>query len=412
MSALPLKSVTRGDIKAAYIRLKSQPARSTSTMLGVVLAVGAVIVILGIGEGVKMQVQTQVNRLGQNVLLIRPSSRGGLSASVNSLAGFGNSASLSMNDLQAVQSLHSVAQATPLGVVSGKVMTDDGNSNFSGAVISTGPALADLLKQRVDYGDFISDTGDPNRVAIGTKVADKFFGESVPLGRSFTFHGQTFLVGGVMHDFQTNPLLGDVDFNNAILMNYTALQNLDNTPVPIYEILARVAPTADINRTAEVISQKLTQLHGGANDVAVLRQNGSLAATNNILNLLTEFIIGAAAVTMLIGSIGIMNIMFVAVAERTHEIGIRKAIGATSRQILSQFMIEAAVLSITGAAIGAVVAGLMIWLIRVFSDWQPVVPWVGAGLTVLIAVTVGTIFGTVPALQAARKDPIEALRGE
>jgi putative ABC transport system permease protein len=150
--------------------------------------------------------------------------------------------------------------------------------------------------------------------------------------------------------------------------------------------------------------------HKGQQRFSVLRQDQSLAVTNQILSLLTKLIAGIAAISLLVGGIGIMDVMLVSVAERMHEIGLRKALGASNRQIMLQFMTESAVLSLTGGVIGVIVSLIINFGIRVTTSLTPAISWWAIGISVLVSLLVGVIFGTLPALKAARKDPIDALR--
>jgi putative ABC transport system permease protein len=154
----------------------------------------------------------------------------------------------------------------------------------------------------------------------------------------------------------------------------------------------------------------LLNAHSGQNDFTILKQEDNLAISNSVLNLLTSLITAVAAVSLVVGGIGIMNVMIVSVTERTHEIGIRKAVGATNQQILAQFMIESAVISFVGGVIGVISSILLNFMLRISTDLQPVVTLPIMGVAVLVALVVGIVFGVAPALNASRKDPIEALR--
>ena len=410
------RSFTRGDIKTAWSIIQQNRARSVMTIVGIVVAVVAVILIIGVGDGVKQAVKGQVNRLGKDLIMVRPgSSKSGLSGSLGSLTQPQTVAGLDDRDLQAVASASGVKDAVPLSTVDGVVAINGHNAKFDGQVIATTSGFASSLRQEIKYGGFLDDSeGADGRAVIGSNVATTLFGESVPLGQSFDFRGHTFVVSGIFKQFDSNPLLGDADFNNAIFINYDMAQKINAGHTAIYEIVARASDSTTVDQTAQHIEQRLRVVHGGAQDFSVLRQGQSLDATNNILDLLTRFIVGAAGITLLIGGIGIMNIMLVSVTERMHEIGIRKAVGATNRQILQQFLLESVVLSSIGAVIGLVVAVGLILLMNVYSTdgFHPVIPWVEAVITVVVAVLVGAVFGTFPALKAARKDPIDALRNE
>lgn len=407
------RSFTRGDIKTALSMLRQNRARSLVTIFGIVIGIVAVILIIGIGEGVKQQVQGQVNRLGRDLIMIRPTSGStGIAGSIGTLSGpRAVTQSLDDRDLLAVASAKGVREAIPLSTIDGVVTTDDNDKSFSGPIIATTPGFIDVIHQKIKFGSFLyAGEGSDNRVVIGSNLAETLFKEAVPLGRSFQFRGQEFIVSGILNQFDSNPLLGDADFNNAIFIDYDMAKQLTQDHVAIYQILAQITDSADAKQTASSIDTRMRTVHGGSRNYAVLQQGQSAVASDAILDLLTHFMIGAAIIALLIGGVGVMNIMLVSVTERMHEIGIRKAVGATNRQILSQFLLESAVLSAIGSGIGFVVAGLAIWLLQLFTDLQPTMPWMSAAVTALLAIIVGSLFGTFPALKAARKNPIEALR--
>lgn len=408
------RSFTRGDIKTAWSIIRQNRGRSVMTIVGIVVAVVAVILILGVGEGVKQAVKGQVNKLGKDLIMVRPgTSHDGLSGGLGSLTRPNVVAGLDQRDLQAVAAAPGVKAAVPLSTIDGVVAIDGHNSNFHGSVIATNDQFANVLRQKVRYGGFLgNDDGSDGRVVLGWNVAVSLFGEQAPLGHNLSFRGRDFVVSGVMAQFDSNPLLGDADFNNAIFIKYDVAQQITDNHAAIYEILAQASDSTTVGRTADNIQRQLRVVHGGQQDFTVLRQGQSLQATNSILSLLTGFIFGAAAITLVIGGIGIMNIMLVSVTERMHEIGIRKAVGATNRQILQQFLLESVVLSAFGGIIGFVLGVVIILLVDVYGSFHPVIPWAAGVATVFIAIAVGAIFGTFPALKAARKDPIEALRNE
>jgi ABC-type antimicrobial peptide transport system permease subunit len=407
-----IRSFTRGDLKTAVVTLRQNRGRSLMTMFGIIVAVAAVIVVVGGGRGVHAQVQGQAERLGKDLVIVRPQNpQSSLFGSFGSLGPVGGANMLSKRDLSAVLTAHGVQTAVPLGIVDGKIVTDNDNQSFTGSVLATDAGFTSVLHHGVDYGSFLgADSDSDGRAVIGSAVANQLFGETVPLGRSFTFRGREFIVSGILHPFDSNPLLGDADFNDAIFIKYSVAQQLTADTTGLYEILARADGHDPVTETVRSITVKLAAVHGGSHDFSVLKQNQSLAATNSILTQLTGFSIGVAVIVLAIGGIGVMNMMFVSVSERMHEIGIRKAVGATNRQVLSQFMLEAFVLSLAGALLGGLVAYGAIWLLRLFTSFQPLMPWLTAAMAVLAAVIVGTLFGTFPAFKAARKDPIDALR--
>jgi ABC-type antimicrobial peptide transport system permease subunit len=390
------------------------------TMMGIIIGIVSVVTVVSIGEGVKHQVVAQINHLGRDLITIRPGQivsrdKNGTINGVNLFAGYTATGALSEADVQTIAGVNGVKRAVPLSILAGSLTFD--NKRYPGlTVIGTTPDLPILLNQKVAYGDFFTGSdSNQNGAIIGTRVARDVFGQDVPLGQSFDFLGQTFVVRGVFDEFKTSPLSLETDFNHAVFVPYQVAQELTEDKSKIYEILAQAQPgssQAEADKTAAAITTNLRAAHGNQEDFTVLKHGDSLSVTSNILNLLTRLIAGIAAISLLVGGIGIMNVMLVSVTERMQEIGIRKAVGATSRQIMNQFMVEATVLSVVGGIIGVIVSLVINGVLRIFTDLQPIINWQVVALAVGVSLVVGIIFGTAPALKAARKDPIEALRNE
>ena len=405
-----MKSLTHGNIKTAVGSLRTTKWRSFLTMLGIIIGVASVITIVSIGQGVKQQVGQQVKHFGQDLITIRPGSAtsGGIGTLANTSSG-----TLTSKDITAVQNTAGVGESAPLALVAGMVTASGGGIYRDGVVIAAGEDLPDMLNQSLAFGGFYTrDDTDSALAVLGKHAAEAMFSEDVPLGQSFTFRGQQFIVRGIFNEFNVPTLSNDVNFDNAIFIPYGMAQQLTNGTSSAYQILAKPSKPSGTDRAVTALQASLLRVHGDAHDFSVLKQNQTLATTNDILDLLTTLIAGVAAVSLLVGGIGIMNIMLVSVTERMHEIGIRKAVGATNRQILSQFMTEATVLSVTGGLIGIVLAYIGDLCLRLFTSLTPIISWQIVVLATGVSIAVGIIFGSAPAVKAARKDPISALRNE
>jgi ABC-type antimicrobial peptide transport system permease subunit len=395
--------------------VRSTRWRSFLTVLGVIIAISSVITIVSIGEGIKHQVTNQVNGLGKDLITVRP---GTISSDVdladslqylNLISGQNASGLLTDQDIQTIESVKGVGPVAPLTIIPGAVSASPVKLS-NPLVIATTNNIGQLLNQSLQYGGMYDNSGDGNVAVLGQGVSNRLFPGQVPLAQTYTFAGQTFTVRGEFNGFNSPPLSISADFNDAIFIPFSLATQFENGSVPIYEILVKPANPNQTNALAAAINAALLSAHGGVQNFTVLKQSQTLTITNGILNLLTELIAGIAAVSLLVGGIGIMNIMILSVTERTHEIGIRKAVGATSKQILGQFLVEAIMLSLIGGAIGVIVSLIINAVLRVLTNLQPVLDWkVMVGAT-LISLTVGIIFGIAPAAKAARKTPIEALR--
>lgn len=412
-----MNSGIRGNFKMALAGVRANKWRSFLTMLGLIIGVASVVTVVGIGEGVKAQIRDQITDLGSDLITVRPGrltprDNGAVNNQLflgNGLNSFG---SLTSADVNAVQRTPGVRTAVPISPVNGAIKA--GGREYSSLVLGTTEQLPEVLGRTVQHGSFFeADTTDtPNVAVIGAGAAEQLFQKRVPLGEAFTFLGQSFYVRGVFAPFDTPPLSLNADFNNAVFIPESTARALTAGNTQIYEILAKPNDVSRTDQTVAAINEQLSESRKGQQQFSVLRQDEGLAATNQILDLLTRLIAGVAAISLLVGGIGIMNVMLASVAERMHEIGIRKAVGATNRQILGQFLAESIVIGALGGLAGVVLAFVTTFVLNTYTPIGAVMIWPVAGVAFLIALAIGIIFGTAPALKAARKDPITALRNE
>lgn len=402
------------NVKMALASLRSARVRSLLTMLGIIIGITSVVTTVSIGEGIKQQITGQINRLGSDLVTVRSGKainrdEAGNITGVNLFSAL-SSSTLTETDLKAVQQTPNVKVAVPFSLITG-VPQADGREYQPGQVIATTEGIPDILNQKVEYGAFFTaDESNKEVAVIGRTVAEQLFKENVPVGKSFTVRGQSFLVRGVFEEFPSSQLSPNTDFNNSIFIPYEVGKRISGGPPQISQVLAKPFDASATDLVAADIRQAVLTTHAGQEDFTVLKQEESLSIASNVLDLLTNMIAAVAAISLLVGGIGIMNIMFVSVTERTHEIGIRKAIGATDGQILTQFLIEALMLSVIGSIIGVIISVLANYLLRIFTNLTPVITLPVIGVAVGVSILVGVIFGTAPALKAARKDPIQALR--
>lgn len=397
----------------AIASLRGARWRSSLTIFGVIVAVVPVLMILGIGEGVKRQVLAQVQELGPDIVTIRAGDVTDQGKPLEQLSMLSNStsiATLTAEDWRIVQGSETVKEAAPVGMVSGVVKVNEKESSNTKVVATTEP-LKDLLHLKVQHGDFLDDDlYGHNTAVIGRGAAESLFDEGVPLGRSFEFRGETYIVRGVLQRSSSTPLSTYAELNDSIIISYQNAKSVTGSEPPVYQVVASARDTATPRDVVRDVTKDLRAKHGGVKDFSVLTQAESVRIVTSVFQLVTALIVGVAVITLLVSGISIMNIMLVSVAERMHEIGIRKAIGATQRQILDQFMIEALLLSSVGGVIGVIISFAVSYVLRVTTSLAPVITWEAAILVLLITTVVGAIFGSIPAMKAARKDPIDALR--
>lgn len=404
-----------GNLKTALSSLGQSRWRTTFTMMGIIIGISSVVTIVSLGEGLKHQIVGQINQLGTNVVAVRPgklvNKKGGLN-NLN-LYAFLTPSTLTIKDVGAIERLAPVNNAAPIEFVTNIASTDNGEQD-NVFVAGSSPNLGNVLHQNIAYGSFFADDDlSQNFAVIGSEAAAKLFGELNPVGETVHIMGQDFIVHGVFTPSSGSILsLPQTDINSSIFIPTGAAEQLTSGHTNILQILVQLKSGVNVDSSVKLIDKTLTTNHGGTNDFTVLKRNELLGVSNQLVNSATSFVSGIAAISLLVGGIGIMNILLVSVTERTREIGIRKAIGATNRQILNQFLVEGLVLSIGGGAIGIAVSYLINLLLRLYSGWKPVISLPILFLAVGISIAAGVVFSLAPAFKAARKDPIAALRGE
>lgn len=403
-------------IKIALASVRAARFRSFLTMLGIIIGVVSVITTASLGEGIKRQIASPDQQVRNDLITIRPGKLvnrddSGKASSIN-LLSFLSSSSISSKDVETINQNPELESVVPFSLINGvpSVGNDQMNEGF---IVATDHKMAQVLGKETEFGNFFGAEDSQKRAAvIGQGVAEKLFKENVPIGKTMQLRGQEFVVRGVLPRFKVSPLNPDVNFNNGVFIPYETGRIIVNEDLKIYEVLAL---PKDQSKTDAIIGQLTTSLkenHGGQEDFTVLRQADIVAVTDSLLKVITNTVSIMALITLFVGGIGIMNVMLVSVTERTREIGIRKAVGATNKQIYNQFMVEAVVLSVWGALAGIFIAFLINIVLLIFTNFQPTITWPIVLISAVAAIFVGIIFGTIPAIKAARKDPIESLRAQ
>lgn len=401
-------SFSPGHVKGAIVTMRNNRWRSLLTVFGIIVGVASVIVIIGISQGVKNQITSQVNAYSKNVITI--------SSKAANLFNFGISSvpavsTLTKQDANALSKIRGVAASVPLYVLSGVAKGD--NSYPSGLVIATNQNLPLVINQSLDFGSFFNNQTSNNFGAVlGYNAAAKLFNGSIPLGYSFNWRGQQFLVDGVLNKFNATPFSNNTIYNDAIFISDKASAQFTGGSGSLFQILIKAKKGASLSLLSTSIKKTLLRTHGGQKNFQVLLPSQIVSNNSGILGLLTELTIGIAIISLFLGGVGIMNVMLVSVTERMHEIGIRKAIGASNRQILMQFLIESTAVSIVGGAIGIILALIIDGVLKAATSLNPVLSWKIVILTALVSIIIGIVFGSVPAYRASKKEPIDALRND
>lgn len=406
------------NLKMALASIRSSKIRSILTMLGVIIGVMSVVTIVSLGNGLVGAVEDQVSEFGADLVQVNPGDfiirdENGDVESFNPAALFSNER-LDEDDLAIIRQTEGVSLAVPLATLVRDVSFLDQTIQKS-TIIATEPELLSILGQEIEDGQFITpDIRNPRSIVLGHGIANTLFSDGAAIGRSIKIQNKDFTVIGVLAEYESalSGLGFGPDFNDIIYTPLTALEEFGEEGVFFNEIDFRVDDATRLDETINRVDTALLEARGGERDFTVSKPAEFLDVITSVLNQVTIGVTAIALISVLVGGIGIMNIMFVSVTERTREIGIRKSIGATNAQILWQFLIESIVISIIGALIGIGLA-LGIGLgVQLATDFSPQLSPTFLGIVVASSIAVGVTSGLAPAMNAARKNPIEALRHE
>jgi len=424
--ALPPKMRKSGGVSlaesftSAFRSLAANKMRSALTMLGIIIGVGSVVSLLAIGNGVTASVTGQLNSQGTNLIFIQ-----GASASTNGVQNGNRVRSITVDDAKALAQPGAVPDAvavSPETQQTGQVTA--GNANVYGTYVGCWPDYTIVHDYQVASGDFITDSDLSTGaavVALGANVATNLFGSDDPIGKNVRIAGKSFRVVGVMQakggtfsspdDEVYVPLTTALSILVGDQGAGTNITGSKTVPVIFLKGNSPNTVTDTVSEITDVLNPRHRVQEGVKADYQVTTQADIIKSVQSTLGLINVFLAVVAGISLLVGGIGIMNIMLVSVTERTREIGVRKAIGARESDILTQFVVEAILISLLGAFIG-VMFGLSVSLI-VSKLWQPSVPSVSAiVVSVVVAMMTGLFFGVYPARRAARLKPIDALRYE
>jgi putative ABC transport system permease protein len=397
-------------IPPATESLRANKGRSTLTILGIVIGVAAVITIVALGQSVQAYISGQIEGLGTNLLTVSP----GSSQSSGIRAGAGSTTSLKEADADAIgRQVPGIARLSP--IVSGQAQIIAGSNNWQTRVQAVRPECLLIQNWELAEGEFFSAADEEsarNVALLGQTVATSLFPDgSSPVGKQVRVRNVPFVVMGVLAQKGDGP---GADQNDAVLIPFKTGQIRLFGPASITEISVQVTNAEQMTDTSDRITELLRQRHRlppeQSDDFSIRNYNDLLKTIRNVTGTLTLFLSGIAGISLLVGGIGIMNIMLVSVTERTREIGIRMAVGARASDVLAQFLSEAIVLSLFGGVIGVVLGVSVAVFVQSKAGWETLIPVSAIVVAVGFSALIGIFFGIYPAFRASRLDPIDALR--
>ena len=396
--------------------VRTHRLRSGLTVLGIMIGIAAVILTVGLGQGAQNQVSSEINALGTNLLTVSP----GSSTSTSGIrGGFGSASTLTEADASALGSKTVAPDINAVAPVASSSETlTAGSTNWTSTVNGTTPAWETVRSRTVTQGRFIDnqDVTDHAAVAVlGSTTASQLFSGVDPVGQTVNVGGVPMTVIGVLNSVGSTSSTGTNQDDQVVVPISTATQRIFGSS-SLSSILVQATSGATLSAAYQETDTELLALHGittAANaDFTVTSEQSLVSTSTSVDRTLTILLGGVAGISLLVGGIGVMNIMLVSVTERIREIGLRKALGATPPLIRRQFLLEASVLGLSGGALGALLAVLGSVLLPHVIGYPITLSATAAAGSLLVAIAIGLIFGVYPASRAAHMAPIDALRSE
>lgn len=400
-------------LRTAYRGLAANKLRSFLTLLGIMIGVGAVVAMISIGTGASSMVTTQIRGLGSNLLMVLPGSAGGEGGGARQASGTGTT--LTLDDAEAVgKEVANVTAVSPEISSQAQVIYKDKNLNTSVSGVTS--VYQQVHNFHVLYGDFLSDEDENVGAAVavlGQTIVSDLFGQTNPIGKIIKIKNVPFKVIGIM---ESKGQSGFQNLDESVFIPLSTAQKRLFGVEYLRSINVQVATEDQMTQASNEITSLLLSRHKITNadnaDFNVRSQADILNTVSQVTGTMTVLLGGIAAISLLVGGIGIMNIMLVSVTERTREIGLRKAVGARRRDILWQFLMESVFLSLIGGSFGLLLGMLGSSAIASLGGWPTVVSVSSVILAFLFSAVIGVFFGVYPARRASHLNPIEALRFE
>lgn len=401
----------RTHLRLARTSIKENRTRSFLTCLGIAIGIASIILILSLTGSIADLISGEVKDIGSNLIVVRPSTtKDSLTNVIEELTSSSSfqKSNLTLSDVEKISETSNVTDVAPIAISSNSITIGD-NTVPSATILGTSPDFISIEPLAMKAGTFINDRNKANAAVIGHTLSLLLFNSTNTVGQTITIRDQRFIIVGILEKIDQSINFDNVDFDNALIMDAGTMADLMGS-IQIQQINVKTTTTDALATTAQEIKSALIKNNSGDTNFSVSYGADIAHPATTLLDIISKMLALVAGISLVVGGIGVMNIMLVSVAERNHEIGIRKAVGASSKNILMQFMFEALILSILGGFMGIILGYVLAFLVSIITPFTPYISWEIIAITFLTSLVIGIIFGTYPALKAASKDPIESLR--
>ena len=401
----------RMHIENAIESLRANRMRTFLTILGVVIGISSIVVIFALSGGANSIIQDQIKSGGETIAVVRPKDISSSNKNIiNSVATSQNflQSSLREDDFRNISKIKNIIATAPLASFNSKIKGDD--KEITTNILASTPNLDQITGIKVAKGEFITNSSNARTAVIGYQTAVSLFGSPHALGKYISIKGENFLIIGILEKQSSIVNFSNIDFDNTIILNYDEVKNIMGSSPQIQQINIKFNTINNSDIVQHNIEEVMHNSHKGEIDYEILIGKNITHSSSDLISMGSAILALVASISLIVGGIGIMNIMLVNVSERTREIGIRKALGANNNQILLQFLIESLIISSVGGFFGYLLGYSFSFTVSIFLPVLPVISWQIMVLAAGLSIIIGIIFGMYPAIRAARKDPIESLR--
>lgn len=401
----------RTHLGLARTAIKEHRTRSFLTCLGIAIGIASIILIFSLTGSISRLISGELESVGSDLIVVRPSTaKDSLTAAIEELTSANSfeRSNLTTKDVNIVAQIEGVTAVAPISL-SVATVKDADNTVASANILGTTPDFFKIENLTLRYGTTLNEKNKENSIIVGHILSLELFNTSNPVGRTLEFRGKRFIVVGVLEETTDIVNLNNINYDNTLIADIGVLEEI-LSPLQIQQINVKARSTGELATVSDKIYTTLTESHAGDTNLSVAYGDAVTHPASTLLDIISGALALVAGISLVVGGIGVMNIMLVSVSERTHEIGIRKAVGASSKNILMQFMLESMILSVLGGLLGIILGYTAALLISGFTPFAPYIDLKILLMIFIITIAVGVVFGIYPSLKAASKNPIESLK--
>ena len=391
--------------------LRRNRGRTFLSALGIAIGVASIVLILSLTGGINNLISANSDKANADLILVRPST--GKDATENIISELTSNSqfvksNLTLEDVKTIDKISEVSAVAPIAASTSAIKI--GDRTIQGInIVATNQEFSNVTSLHLKNGQFLDSSLRKNVAVLGYNIALQQFGGTEAITKTFTYNGQHFMVVGVLDEVNDPINYNGINVDESIIIDINYASTFESS-IQIQQIDVRTATTDAVPKATELIKQNLTEAKNGDQSFSVITSAEDMHPAGSLLSIVSSMLTLVASISLIVGGVGIMNIMLVSVSERTREIGIRKSVGASSGNILLQFLFESIILSVMGGILGFALGYIGAFVISLITPFAPHISWQILATTGAVSLIVGVLFGIYPAIKAARKDPITSLK--